>query len=212
MNFVGDSNDRGEASRRQQLADLFAEAERKLLAMYEVHDMYFTADPKEKQDKLSSLRDEVLHILDERDGLLSSLEDASGRPRRDTGGTRGCVLYVRGKALDVCDAHSVAAEECLMKAVKLLPERIDAYNALGNCLWKRGTVDGMRKARDCFNNALRQQENKESMRLLSMVLRQLGKGTDEYVGLTRALWWSIAFVVARLCGCVLIFFICCLCV
>ena len=169
-------------------SDLLSEAERLVDAMYVVHDTYFTADPAEKQARLGSLRDEVVAVLGRREEAVGGAGDnkensSDAQPRerpRDDAETRGRVLFLRGKALDVCDAHCEEAEEALKKAVKLLPECIEAYNTLGNCFWKRGTADGMKNARECFKNALRQSENKVSLRQLSMVLRQLGdKGSDE---------------------------------
>ena len=147
--------------------------------MYAVHDTFFTADPQDKQRKLGELRDEVLELLKEAEKGAGPSPD--GRPASLSGDDKGRMWYLRGKALDVCEAHSEEAEAALVKAVKLLPHCIDAYNALGNCFWKRRTPEGMRKAKDCFTNALSQQNNKESLRQLSMVLRQLGKGSEEYV-------------------------------
>ena len=162
--------------------ELLTEAERMVDAMYVVHDTFFTADPAEKQGRLGSLRDDVLAVLARRNPDKAEDKENSGEQQRprDDAETRGKVLFLRGKALDVCDAHCEEAEDALKKAVKLLPECIEAYNTLGNCFWKRGTADGMKNARECFKNALRQSENKVSLRQLSMVLRQLGdKGTDE---------------------------------
>ena len=52
--------------------------------------------------------------------------------------------------------YSKEAEELLSKAVKLDPANIDAWNALGQCFWKKGDLTG---ARNCFDGALGQKVN-----------------------------------------------------
>lgn len=82
------------------------------------------------------------------------------------------VAFVRGKALDASEKYSKEAEEQLAKAVrglwalrpaalwlmavlqvKLEPSNYEAWNALGNCFWKKGAV---RDAYLCFKHALEQ--------------------------------------------------------
>ena len=99
--------------------------------------------------------------------------------------------YLRGKSLNVLSTHSKEAEYLLSQAVKHNPLLVDAWNSLGESYWKAGNVT---QAHHCFTGALShvsgrggvitwawilcllQEVNKESLRNLSMVLRQLGKG------------------------------------
>lgn len=85
--------------------------------------------------------------------------------------SKGYVAYVHGKALEAHDSYSKEAEDLLSKAVKLDPANVDAWNCLGQCFWKKKDLAA---ARDCFNGALAQKPNPESLRLLSMLLRQMG--------------------------------------
>lgn len=88
------------------------------------------------------------------------------------------AAYVQGKALDAGPEYSKEAEVLLAKAVKLDPSNIDAWNCLGNCFWKKKDYVG---ARDCFVGAIGQEKTAKSLRLLSMVLRQIGETPQERV-------------------------------
>ena len=47
------------------------------------------------------------------------------------------LLYLRGKALDYLPEYSKNAEEFLSKAIKLLPSKQEAWDALGHVYWKK---------------------------------------------------------------------------
>ena len=72
-------------------------------------------------------------------------------------------------------SFSIQAELELAAAVKLSGPRsstaVDAYNALGHCLWKRG--DSWEASRACFEAALTADRNPVSLRELSKLLRHL---------------------------------------
>jgi tetratricopeptide (TPR) repeat protein len=80
--------------------------------------------------------------------------------------------YLRGKSLNVLSSHSKEAERLLSQAVKQNPSLVDGWNCLGESYWKGGNVT---QAHHCFTGALGHEVNKESLRNLSMVLRQIGK-------------------------------------
>ncbi|CAB4054697.1 unnamed protein product, partial [Lepeophtheirus salmonis] len=79
------------------------------------------------------------------------------------------TLYERGRALNVEEEYNSESEKLLAKAVKLDPSIIDAWNHLGECYWKKGDLNN---AKICFEGALNQEENKISLKYLSIVLRQ----------------------------------------
>lgn len=65
--------------------------------------------------------------------------------------SKAFYLYLRARALNVMPDVDPVAEESLSKALKLNPALIEAWNELGECLWKKGKV---RDAKNCFENAL----------------------------------------------------------
>jgi tetratricopeptide (TPR) repeat protein len=78
--------------------------------------------------------------------------------------------YLRGKAA-TCGAEgrsSSSAELLLADAVKLDPNLIGAWDALGECYWQRGELEA---ARGCFHGALAHRRTCASLCHLSMLLR-----------------------------------------
>ena len=63
------------------------------------------------------------------------------------------LLYLRGKALDYFPEYSKSAEEFLSKAIKLLPSKHEAWDALGHTYWKKRDLGAARK---CFEGSLEQ--------------------------------------------------------
>lgn len=81
------------------------------------------------------------------------------------------MLYLRGKALDYLPEYSKNAEDFLSKAIKLLPTKFEAWDALGHVYWKKRDLAS---AKRCFEGSLEQNEsNKQALRHLSMVLRMI---------------------------------------
>lgn len=79
------------------------------------------------------------------------------------------LLFLRGKALDYLPEYSKGAEEFLSKAIKLLPSKHEAWDALGHTYWKKRDLAAAKK---CFEGSLEQNDkNKDALRHLSMVLR-----------------------------------------
>lgn len=81
------------------------------------------------------------------------------------------LLYLRGRILDFIPEYSKQAEEHLSKAIKLMPTKVEAWDALGHVYWKKNDLTASQK---CFEGSLGMNDaNKDTMRNLSMVLRQI---------------------------------------
>jgi tetratricopeptide (TPR) repeat protein len=79
--------------------------------------------------------------------------------------------YLRGKVLDFLPEYTKQAEENLSKAIKLVPTKREAWDALGHVYWKKNSLQESRK---CFEGSLEHEENNiETLRSLSMVCRQI---------------------------------------
>lgn len=142
-------------------------AEAAVQQLYEFRDHYFEHNsiekaPLKKKETEEKLK-ETLNILDH---VQAQCEE-----------TARC-LFLRGKALNVMPDYDPLAQDSLSRAVKLDPKLVEAWNCLGECYWKCGQVEA---ARNCFVGALNHGKSKESLRNLSMVLRQIGKDQGEKV-------------------------------
>lgn len=136
--------------------------EKSLAELYEVHDYVFTSEKAEKQARLRGMIDTTV-------AAVKALEAS-------TPAERAALAFYHGKALDAAEGYQKEAEDQLSVAVKLDPSRIDAWNALGNCLWKKGDLKG---AMSCFTGASKQKKNAVSLRQQSMLMRQLGETPTE---------------------------------
>ena len=56
------------------------------------------------------------------------------------------------------------------------PTDYEAYNSLGHILWKKKDFKG---SKNCYEESLNKQKNKEALRNLSIILRSTGEG-EEY--------------------------------
>lgn len=73
--------------------------------------------------------------------------------------------------MDFLPEYSKIAEENLSKSIKLMPTKIEAWDALGHVYWKKRDIE---QAKKCFEGSLEQDENnKLALRNLSMVYRSL---------------------------------------
>lgn len=67
--------------------------------------------------------------------------------------------------------YTKQAEENLSKAIKLMPTKAEAWDALGHVYWKKRDLEQSKK---CFEGSLEQNDqNKVALRNLSMVYRML---------------------------------------
>lgn len=71
--------------------------------------------------------------------------------------------------MDFLPEYTKQAEENLSKAIKLMPTKREAWDALGHVYWKKQDIEHAKK---CFEGSLEQDEkNVNALRNLSMVLR-----------------------------------------
>lgn len=85
------------------------------------------------------------------------------------------LLFLRGKCYDYIPEYTKQAEENLSKAIKLMPSKAEAWEALGHVYWKKRDLE---QAKKTFEGSLEQDENnKVAMRNLSMVYRMLEKSS-----------------------------------
>ncbi|XP_028392755.1 tetratricopeptide repeat protein 5-like [Dendronephthya gigantea] len=135
--------------------------------LYDLRDHYFVKNGVEKaSERTKEIGEKMTEVKECLDRLLGMCNKKSQ------------YFYLLGKTLNVMPAYDPQAQEALSRAVKLDPLLVDAWNCLGECLWKKGDVEA---ARNCFTGALEHSKNKMSLRSLSMVLRQLGKDSRERV-------------------------------
>mmetsp|Transcript_101608 Transcript_101608/g.291235 ORF Transcript_101608/g.291235 Transcript_101608/m.291235 type:complete len:469 (+) Transcript_101608:86-1492(+) len=140
-----------------------------LAALVDLKNSYYTADADAKAAKLQEASTAVTESLDSELAALPERE-------RDSLAVRAESALVRGRALDAFETFNPEAEELLAKAVKLDSTNVDGWNALGECMWKKGDLVG---ARNCLESALRQGANKRSHIELSKLLRQIHGGSAE---------------------------------
>ena len=65
------------------------------------------------------------------------------------------MLYLRGKCLDFNPEYTKQAEENLSKSIKLLPTKVEAWDALGHVYWKKADIHQSKK---CFEGRLEQDD------------------------------------------------------
>ncbi|XP_042896912.1 tetratricopeptide repeat protein 5 [Parasteatoda tepidariorum] len=135
--------------------------------LYEFRDFFFEDHSSELADKktelLASELNKTLKLFVKEKDESDSCKNAESE-------------LLKAKALNVLPEYSPEAFEILTKLVKFHPRLVDALNELGLCFWKKGDVKAAKK---CFENALREGKNAESLQNLSMILRQLGETPEE---------------------------------
>uniref|UniRef100_A0A7S1F7Z2 Aspartyl/asparaginy/proline hydroxylase domain-containing protein n=1 Tax=Noctiluca scintillans TaxID=2966 RepID=A0A7S1F7Z2_NOCSC len=137
-----------------------ADAERCVKAMEDLEDTYFGAD---KEQRMSSMATEANECMDQ------ILANAANPPRT----LRVRTFYLRGRAASLSPDQERVAETLLSKAIKLDPQCLAAWNALGDVYWNLGD---MVQARQCFEQALELcGKNSVSLRNLSTVLRAVSE-------------------------------------
>jgi len=136
--------------------------EEKVSALIEALDLanraYFA---KDRQKVIKEHIDNAIAILD-----TKPIEDAELNKK-----DKAHLHYLRGKVLDFLPEYTKQAEEHLSKAIKLVPTKREAWDALGHVYWKKNSLQESRK---CFEGSLEHEENNiETLRSLSMVCRQI---------------------------------------
>ncbi|GFU17427.1 tetratricopeptide repeat protein 5 [Nephila pilipes] len=135
--------------------------------LYTFRDHYFENHKAESVDQkindLSEQLNKTLKIFSDQTDELNGLKKAE-------------YDLLKAKALNVLPDFNSEALDILTRVVKFHPKLIEAWNELGTCFWKKGDI---KAAKSCFESALREEKNAESLRSLSMILRQVGQTPEE---------------------------------
>lgn len=142
----------------------FADAEAHVKELADLEDYYFSAD---KETKMNSIADAAVSSVDR-------VLESPGAPLADL---RPRAFYLKGRATGFVPEKEKEAEALLLKAIKLDPQMLDAWNALGEVYWN---MQDLPESKNCFEKALEFcGENSTSLRNLSMVLRAIDGDGDK---------------------------------
>jgi len=151
-------------------------AEASLKELQDLEDYYFGGDKEEKKQNAA-------------DTAIACAETALTCAERPPTSTHAKACCIKGRAYSFMVGQERQAEELLSKALKLNPQLVEAWNALGEVYWNQQNYT---QARTSFEQALELCEpNAVSLRNLSMVLRaieceDLEKGANFAAGLQKA--------------------------
>ncbi|XP_055947942.1 tetratricopeptide repeat protein 5-like [Argiope bruennichi] len=135
--------------------------------LYTFRDHYFEHHETASEDqKIKDLSEE----------LNKTLKNFNEQKDEHEGAKKAEYDLLKAKALNILPDFNPEALEILTKLVKFHPKLIEAWNELGTCFWKKGD---MKAAKSCFESALREEKNVESLRNLSMILRQMGQSPED---------------------------------
>ncbi|XP_054713121.1 tetratricopeptide repeat protein 5-like [Uloborus diversus] len=133
--------------------------------LYDFRDEYFIHHlPEQADDKVKDLTSELEKTL-----KLFDKDEVCANEKKEHD-------LLKAKALNVLPDFNPETVEILTKLVKFHPKNVEAWNELGTCFWKKGDI---KAAKSCFESALREGKNAESLRNLSMVLRQIADTPEE---------------------------------
>lgn len=143
----------------EHVSDLFTECSTKIDDLYAFRDKYFLTDrTRTHADRLEDLTERLTALVTELDNIKDQLE------------SKASYLTLLGKAHNVMPDFNQTACDSLKKATKLDPKSIEAWNYLGECYWKKRDFE---MCRICFEQSLSIARNKQGLRGMSMVTRQL---------------------------------------
>mmetsp|Transcript_5416 Transcript_5416/g.4966 ORF Transcript_5416/g.4966 Transcript_5416/m.4966 type:complete len:117 (+) Transcript_5416:91-441(+) len=111
---------------------------RAMIAEMEVLDQSYFGKDRHKQIKAKM--DEAITLLD-----TKQIEFVANKKEKAD------LLFLRGKSLDFLPEYTKNAEEFLSKAIKLLPTKQEAWDALGHVYWKK---KDLMSAKKCFEGSL----------------------------------------------------------
>ena len=141
--------------------ELFSLHDQRIAELYAYRDNFYiqNANSSSSSDrntcllaKLTALVEELAHL-----GVTSFESKAK-------------YLLLIGKAWNVLPEYEARAFDALSRSIKLDPKSTDAWNAMGECYWKKRDFD---MCRNCFEHSLQIERDKRSLRSMSMVMRQL---------------------------------------
>jgi tetratricopeptide (TPR) repeat protein len=167
-------------------ASLFAEAERYIKELQELEDYCFDASKDAEMKKMSAAAissvDRAVCASRDRVDQQQQLGSSSGADEEQRN-AKVMSLYLKGRAMSFVSEQNRAAEAMLLKAVKLDPKLLGAWNALGEAYWN---LQNFEKAKESFEHAIEHcGENSVSLRNLSMVLRAIDRNSTGEDGAAR---------------------------
>eukprot|EP01029_Cantina_marsupialis_P000604 TRINITY_DN104301_c0_g1_i1.p1 TRINITY_DN104301_c0_g1~~TRINITY_DN104301_c0_g1_i1.p1 ORF type:complete len:441 (+),score=93.41 TRINITY_DN104301_c0_g1_i1:43-1365(+) len=137
--------------------ELLLKAEELLLKGLEIHKKVFFDTQKEKDDELKSYVDKIVEILG----------DIRRFPHAEMTSKALCII---GRAYNCCSKeYNKEASKCLLKSAKY-KRTSENLCGLGLSYWKSGDLKG---AQFSFETALKMDDEKELLRNLSMLIRQM---------------------------------------
>lgn len=158
-----------------------ADAEARVKAMEDTDSYYFEADKVE-------LQRESLKVVD-------ALIDAAFYDPNSPRNCKARGVYLKGRAASLVEGQEARALELLSKAVKLEPQWVEAWNAIGEVHWN---MQRYALAKDCFEQCIKIcGPNPTSLRGLSMVLRAIDSSGGDAMKAARAQNYAEAVVKAK---------------
>ena len=137
-----------------------ASVDEELKSLWALRETFFADDPAAKETYVVKRGAEIAAaVAEQKKGGGGGGADARAR-----------AAYARGRALDAAAAYSAEAEADLSRAVKLAPDFVDAWCALGHCFWKKNDLNA---ARDCYEGARDRQPTPDALRALSVLCRSV---------------------------------------
>ena len=106
---------------------------------------------KDRKKQIKSMMDETLALLDTKpiDLIQNKKEKAE-------------MLYLKGKCLDFNPEYTKQAEENLSKSIKLMPTKVESWDALGHVYWKKNDIHQSKK---CFEGSQVSSKTRKTHRL-----------------------------------------------
>eukprot|EP00928_Gymnodinium_smaydae_P092314 TRINITY_DN7616_c0_g3_i1.p1 TRINITY_DN7616_c0_g3~~TRINITY_DN7616_c0_g3_i1.p1 ORF type:complete len:762 (+),score=177.64 TRINITY_DN7616_c0_g3_i1:232-2286(+) len=143
---------------------LLVKAEASIRELEQLEERCYEVD---RVDRLRRLAADVCKDVD----AAMEMQRLSGSEVR---AARAKGAYLKGRACSLVEGRECEAEELLAKALRLSPEMLAAWNALGEVFWN---LRNYSRSKECFEKAIEHcGENAVSLRSLSMVLRAVDAG------------------------------------
>ncbi|KAF4532537.1 hypothetical protein B566_EDAN010829 [Ephemera danica] len=116
--------------------------EQQVKSLYEFRDYYLHKNPMEKAaHKDEDIAKELKNVLQRFDELQDEAEKEN----------KAQLFYLKGRALNIQQEHSIDAEQLLSKAIKLDANLLAAWNELGFCYWKKKDIPFTKREQQCQN-------------------------------------------------------------
>ena len=142
--------------------EALAKVDTLLKELWQLRDAFFASDTTKKNEAVAAKIQEIVKLIPD-------------------GAPKARAAYLKGRALDAVESYSEEANQQLEKAVKLAPDLVEAWAALGHCLWKK---PDLHEAKNCYEKAVEKRPTAEALRGLSVLSRthDTRKSTPEQDG------------------------------